>query len=139
MSLSQHFEKLGAKLANNRWSWGSVRNDGVIFLRVWQDEIQTIDGKTFVRVTNNAKYFGQEGNPGFRERLEHVELLRGGATGYLIVCTAKNPKSVPREIKSFDRRIVRLAGEMRSISGDYFVSFADALECSTIKVKAEDN
>jgi hypothetical protein len=36
------FEKLGAPLKNTVWSWGGVRADGAIFLRVWEDEKRKI-------------------------------------------------------------------------------------------------
>ena len=38
MSQTNLFAKLGAPLANPRWSWGAIRTtDGAVFSRVWQD------------------------------------------------------------------------------------------------------
>ncbi len=37
MSITAMFENLGAPLANSRWSWGGVRQDGAVVLRVWQN------------------------------------------------------------------------------------------------------
>jgi hypothetical protein len=38
MSLSALFARKGAPLHNVRYSWGGVRADGTVILRVWQDE-----------------------------------------------------------------------------------------------------
>jgi hypothetical protein len=56
MSLSTFFTKLGAPLANVRWSWGSVRPDGSVVLRVWQDRTKKLDDKLCVQLTHLEKY-----------------------------------------------------------------------------------
>lgn len=81
MNLTELFAYLGARLANNRWSWGAVRQaDGAVFLRVWQDEWQRVDGLCAVRITDNRNFADVPDNLGYAERLRHIDLLRGGGT-----------------------------------------------------------
>jgi hypothetical protein len=37
--ITRFFDDLGAPLTNMQWSWGAVRSDGAVFVRVWEDEI----------------------------------------------------------------------------------------------------
>ena len=56
-SPSAMFKRLGAPLHNVQWSWGAVRADGSVFLRVWQDETRkTEDGRRFIRLVNHRAY-----------------------------------------------------------------------------------
>ena len=81
MSQTNLFAKLGAPLANPRWSWGAIRTtDGVVFLRVWQDRTRRHDGARFVQVTHAEKFKDNPDNLGYRERLRHVERIREGAS-----------------------------------------------------------
>jgi hypothetical protein len=50
------FKKLGAVLANSRWSWGAARSDGVVFLRVWHDRIKEEGAKRYAQVTHINSY-----------------------------------------------------------------------------------
>ena len=51
MTQEDLFATLGAPLANVRWSWGAVRPaDGAVILRVWKDNVQTHDGREYVRI-----------------------------------------------------------------------------------------
>jgi len=88
MSLSSLFNRLGAPLHNNRWSWGAVRaNDGSVFLRVWQDESKVINGKRFMRITANEYFQNNDpNNLGYQERLKHIQQIQTGAKSYMIVC-----------------------------------------------------
>ncbi|KAB0520533.1 hypothetical protein F7R20_27610 [Pseudomonas brassicacearum subsp. brassicacearum] len=42
-SITQFFAALKAPLHMMRRSWGAVRDDGAVFLRVWQDRCETHD------------------------------------------------------------------------------------------------
>ena len=129
MSLTQHFQKLGAPLKNSRWSWGSVReSDGVIFLRVWQDQKIRIDDKTYMLATHNAAYAGNESSPGYKERLAHLELAREGTKVYMIMCIVKDPDAVPRSVKSFIEDDVFLGGEVIEHEGDSWIEQAGRLD-----------
>ena len=129
MTLTQHFAKLGAPLSNSRWSWGSVRqSDETIFLRVWQDQKIRIDGKSYMLVTHHAAYVGNESSPGYRERLRHVDLARNGSKVYMVICIAKDPDAVPREIGSFIKDDVFLGGEIIDHEGDTWIEQAGRVE-----------
>ena len=125
MSLTAHFAKLGAPLRNSRWSWGSVReSDGAVFLRVWQDEKVKIDGRTFMMVTHHAAYVGNESSPGYRERMQHVELAKSGSTVYMIVCIVRDAEESPRKIDRFIKDDVFIGGEIIDYNGDTWIEQA---------------
>ncbi len=122
MSLTQHFKKLNAPLKNSRWSWGSVReSDGAVFLRVWQDRKIRLNGKSYMMVTHHGAYVGNESSPGYRERLQHVELARKGSKVYMVICIVKDPDVAPREIKSFIKDDVFIGGEIIEHDGDTWI------------------
>jgi len=80
--ISEHFRKLGAPLANIRWSWGSVRaRDDAVFLRVWDDQKIKLGERRFVRLTAYAHFLNKPDDPGWNERLQHVERIKGGGQG----------------------------------------------------------
>lgn len=103
--MGQHavFARLGAPLPH-RSAWGSVRqSDGVVFLAVWQDRIQRINGVLCGRITHHSKRNGGEplADSWLREyeaRLEHVELIRQGRRCFLIINRAKNTKVHTRTV-----------------------------------------
>lgn len=118
MSQAEMFEKLGAPLNNVRWSWGSVRaSDGAVFLRVWQDGTEKIEGKRYIWIS--------EVNPapelGANERLRHVNLVQGGAACYLIMCQAVDTKAAPRAIQSFNNKDVFETGGIVKADGAYWL------------------
>ncbi len=118
LSPSAMFRRVRAPLTNNFWSWGAVRDDGTVFLRVWQDERHASDGKQFIRLINHAAYADNSDNLGYQERLRHLQLIRNGAPTYLILCKAVDIDARPREIASFDEREVVRLGEIIVINGD---------------------
>ena len=115
------FERLGAPLANIRWSWGGVRSDGAVFLRVWQNETQRRDGNLWVQLTHHREFVGNERDLGYQERNHHVELVRAGAPCYMIMCEARDITKVPRVIKSFNERELFVADEFAEHEGDTWV------------------
>jgi len=101
MTLSTFFKSLGAPFVNARWSWGAVRaDDGVLFLRVWEDDVRRIDDAQWVRVAANAQYAGSS-DEGWLERQKHLDSIRGGAKCFLVFVFAKDKTSVPRDVKGF--------------------------------------
>jgi hypothetical protein len=120
MSITAMFEQLGAPLANPRWSWGGVRQDGSVMLRVWQNETKRIDGRTHVQLTHYAEFVGREDNYGYQERLRHVNQIQTGVRCYMVMCEAKEPKAVPRKIKDFDKDVL-VAGALIEHEGDLWV------------------
>jgi hypothetical protein len=120
MTLSDLFAYLGAPLANMRWSWGAVRaTDSAVFLRVWQDEGQKIDGRYFTRISANAYFLANEPkNLGYMERSRHIDLIRGGARSYMIMCRGRDIEGSPREIVGFDDSEVFVGGELIELEGE---------------------
>ena len=122
MTQKDFFAALGAPLANARWSWGSVREDGVVVLRVWQDEVKKRDGSIFVKVAYKPKLQQDDGDPlGHRERLDHVERIRRGATSYLVVCQAVDVDAKPRKVKDFEHECVFCGGQLVKMHGCWWI------------------
>jgi hypothetical protein len=118
MTLSTFFKSLGAPFVNARWSWGAVRpEDGVLFLRVWEDEVQRIDGAQWVRVAANAQYAGSS-DDGWLERVKHLDSIRGGSKCFLVFVFAKDKAAVPRDVKSFLDDAVIEGTEIAEFDGD---------------------
>ena len=129
MSLTQHFKKLGAPLKNSRRSWGAVRaSDNAVFLRVWQDQKIRIDGKSYMMLTHHNAYVGNEGSPGYKERLDHVRLAMAGARVYMTMCIVRDPAETPRKIKSFIEENVFLGGKIVEHEGDSWIEQAGRID-----------
>ena len=123
MSITKHFKKLGAPLKNRVWSWGAISNQSSeIFLRVWQDEIRIIEGKTCVRLTDISK-FGGTSDLGYRERLEHIKGVAQGYKCYLIFCVAKDTSVSPRKISSFIESEIFSTGILLRYEHDFWLQF----------------
>ncbi len=111
MKISTFFENtLGANLVNSRWSWGAFSPDtNRLFLRVWQDHLETADGIQRISLLRS----NWEGtSSGFEERKRHVEMLRNGAEGYGVVCTAKDSSADIRAIGNFDHDSLLKLGQL---------------------------
>lgn len=136
MSQTDIFKSLGAPLVNSRWSWGSVRaNDGMVFLRVWQNETLKIEGRIFILLTDN-EYF-QNNDPknlGYIERLNHVGMVEAGATTYMIMCEPKDVNVTPRSIKSFNSRELFLGGHIAKVNGETWLEMKARVPVENIKL-----
>lgn len=99
MSITALFERLGAPLKNPMWSWGATTPEGLVFLRVWQGETIKKSGKTYVRLSDRAKFEGTK-NLGYEERLRHIQAIRQGASAYCIFCEPVDPAAEPKKIKA---------------------------------------
>ena len=122
MNLSDFFKrKLGAPLGNIRASWGAVRAaDGIVFLRVWQDEVVKRDGGQYVRVAAHSKYPRDSDDFGWNERLRHIDLIRNNAKCYLVMCIAKDVDANPRAVKDFIDDRVFVGGAIKD-NGDTWI------------------
>ena len=125
VTITEFFKRIGAPLANPRWSWGGVAKDGTVILRAWQDGLRTIGDKKYFRLTNHSFFKGSENNHGYQERIRHVDLVASGAACLLVMCLAKDPKAHPREIASFNSNDLFVGGELLSHEGDYWIEFVD--------------
>ncbi len=119
MNPTELFERLGAPLTNVRQSWGSVRKkDGVVFLRVWQDECKTLDGARFALIDLLPEAMSpQHDRWGREERREHIGLIKNGAPVYMVMCLVKDAASEPRNIKSVNSDDVFVGGQIREADG----------------------
>jgi|SRR5438132_7219749 len=140
MTPTDFFDMLGAPLKNVQWSWGARRErDGTVFLRVWQDEIETSNSSQYVRLTNfqKAKKYREQNNRdrlGFRERLEHVELVKNGAKCQLVMCIAVDKEAIPRKIKDFIKDRLFPAGKIVQRNDDWWAELLPSVPVNQVKL-----
>ena len=121
MTISALYRELGATPRNTRWSWGAINPiTKVVFLSVWTDGIKDIEERKFVQVTgpHNIKR-----NPGFRERLTHVDAIQSGQRGFLIFCRPKNIQDHRRSVSTINAdQLFPVIGSME-IDGNLYFEF----------------
>lgn len=120
MSISQFFQNtLGANLKNSRWSWGALNPlTNRVFLRVWKDEIQPSDDGERVMVLRKVP---RRKSNGYSERVNQLALIKEGAEGIGVVCTAVDPKTKDvRIISEFDKGTLLQLGELIDDGGDTY-------------------
>jgi hypothetical protein len=125
MTITDIFRQLGAPLANSRWSWGGVRPDGVVILRVWQDEVKRRDGVNWAQLTHRQEFAAKENDLGYQERNRHVALVLAGAACFLVMCEAKDPGRVPREIRRFNERELFSTGAVAEYADNTWIALAE--------------
>lgn len=110
MNITEFYhEVLGANLRNSRWSWGAydpVSNR--LFLRVWEDQLISQDGREKVHVLWKNPIRDSLGYP---ERVAHLGLMRDGAETFGILCRSDLPTGY-RRIKGFDNSLLLELGEL---------------------------
>lgn len=121
MSLTALFKKINAPLANSRWSWGSVRPDGSIVLRVWQDRKERIDDKLYILIAHKEDSNGSDTSRGYKERLANIEAIKAGAKCLMVMCLAVDTEATPRVIKSFNKKDIFVGGDVLVQDGDTYV------------------
>ena len=134
MSVSRFFsEVLGAPLRNQRWSWGAVHpQTGQIFLRVWEHDIEHDgDGERVSIMWEGAS----KRSSGYQERLEQIELLRGGAGGFGVVCKADGADAgPPRTTRSMDQRVLLRFGKVFEEGSRVFARIVDRVPVDELEV-----
>lgn len=134
MTPTAFFQMLGAPLKNHRWSWGAVRPaDGAIFLRVWEDRTRWFEGVKFVKVTHRASYRGNESNPGYREREEHVRKIARGAPSWLIFGTAVDENARPRKILAYNFSQVFPGGRLIESDGEMWLEVLPGVRVQEVR------
>jgi hypothetical protein len=119
MSIASLFARLGAPLANARWSWGAERPDGAVFLRAWQD-LKFIDEERRIYTQIYTPRPDDSATPlGYQERRRHVSAVRRGAPCYLVMCVARDVNGLKRQIESFDDKDVFAGGEIVETEPDF--------------------
>jgi hypothetical protein len=136
MTLTSLFKYLNAPLTNQRWSWGAARaSDGAVFLRVWQDEVIKSGQRRLARVTANAAFEGNEANPGYAERLRHVDLIRNGAKAYVIMCAAVDVQASPRAIATFNEKEVFVGGNIAETNGEWWLELVSRQPVQSVRAR----
>ncbi|HEX8450876.1 MAG TPA: HNH endonuclease signature motif containing protein [Longimicrobium sp.] len=104
-------EVLGATFTNSRWSWGAIDfATGRLFLRVWKDQLEPIEGREHVMVLRAVP---TTASPGYRERERHLALLEEGVPGYGVVCVARDTDvDAGRTIRSYNDRELLVLGKL---------------------------
>jgi len=130
---TQYFEWLGAPLCNIRWSWGSVRDDGVVFLRAWQDETLKIEGRRYIWVVQHSEFINDPNNLGYQERMRHIDLVRAGAKCYIVMVEADPTKLPTRIIKSYNSDEVFSTGVLRNHEGGDWIELLQRVPASQVR------
>jgi predicted HNH restriction endonuclease len=104
-------ETLGVKIQNPRWSWGAIdEKSNRVFLRIWKDQIRPDRTGQKVQVYWTKR---RNNSNGYKERLEHLQLVRKGAKGFGIMTQAVDPKTeAARKIASFNADALFELGEL---------------------------
>jgi hypothetical protein len=101
------FRAIGAPL-KGVYSWGAVHSNGNVILRVWQDEAEREKelGQYRYRLTCYGKW-DNTNRFQYKEREEHINLIRAGTPGFMIIHISDAPKEKCgfRSIKDCDSRI----------------------------------
>jgi hypothetical protein len=141
MSVSGFFRQLGAPLRNIRWSWGAVRADGTVVLRVWDDFIETINGNRYVMVEYRPKPEPPPKDLGYWERRDHINLIRSGRPCLMVMCTAEDAgRHVPyggsgaRKIVAFDDKRIFVGGDFLEKTDKLMMRIADRKPASAFSV-----
>jgi hypothetical protein len=133
VSITDFFKHLGAPLTNQRWSWGAVRGDKVIFLRVWQGETKKFDGVYCSMVTAHKWFAHDPDNLGHAERLRQVAAIADGARTYMIMCEAEDKNASPRVIAKFNREELFVGGKLRTIDGEQWLEHTRKAQASSLR------
>jgi hypothetical protein len=137
MSLTGLFEELDAPLANNRWSWGAVREqDQAVFLRVWQDGCKKLPefGAGYFAWVANAPYTNN--SLGESERNRHIELIKNGAKAYVIICIDEgHSEGDGRKIDDFDNDSLHVGGIVVEYDNSFFMQLVDRVPTKDVKLK----
>jgi len=103
MNISDYFEKvLEAPLKNIQWSWGA-ENGKAVFLRSWVPEY---DGHRVYVLGDRDDY----GSPGYHERIQHIESIKSGMPGYVVMIEPVDASLDKWTIKRFEEKVYPIKG-----------------------------
>ena len=132
MNINRFFtDTLGAQLKNLRWSWGATDPlNHRVYLRVWRDGIQETARGERIHIARDEP---RRQSNGFAERHAQVDLIRGGAEGYGVVCTAVDPDTTDaRKIAAFDDQFLIRFGRITKEGGDTYAEIVDRVPVDRI-------
>lgn len=114
-SISKFMEKLGAPLLVTRQSWGGVRGDGTIVLRVWQHRRVWHEGQLCMSIDRSDSNEGY----GRRERRGHIARIEAGAPCLMVMQqdTEKNNKRT----EDFNDRELFVGGKLRRVGDEVLI------------------
>ena len=101
-------------------------------MRVWQDETIKQDGHLSARLTYNDTFIDDPDNLGFKERGEHVSLIKAGSKAILVTCKAIDPECSPRSISSFNSRDVFIGSKLNVIDDDYWIQIDELVSVKSL-------
>ena len=135
MSINRFFiETLGANPRNPRWSWGAYDpSTNRVYLRVWKDDELTIASVRHIRV-GRLEPKRETQRPAFNERCRHLDLIRHGAEGFAVVCTAVDPSTDGvRAIASFDSEYLLRLGKFVEKGGLIYARIKGRVPAQSVK------
>lgn len=132
MSQSAFFNKLGAPLKNIQWSWGSVNMDKkTVYMKVWQDEIKQFGDKHFCLIVKDVNSYAPS-NLGFKERMQHIEMIKSGYACYLIMCHYTGDIKNKKRISKVNELSVFKGGEIIEAEGSIWIEYAGRVPVSSL-------
>jgi hypothetical protein len=120
--ITRFFEHdLDAPLGNSMWSWGAD-NGRYVVLRAWQKDFDSKAKR--VKIIGEDWIVGTSPSLGYQERMRHIERLRNGVPGFLVICDGEWDESGQKMvIKSYRDdavfRISAVVSEGSSIHAHY--------------------
>ena len=105
---------LGAKL-RTPYRWGAINDmTNHVFLRVWEDNIESVpDGERILVLPSQPRLPSASYKASFNERCRHIELIRSGAAGFGVLCTAADPETTEaRKMAKFDETTLLQLGSL---------------------------
>ena len=103
MNISEYFERvLEAPLKNRQWSWGA-ENDHAVFLRSWVPEY---DGRRVYVLGDRDDY----GSAGYGERIQHIDSVKSGKRGFVVLIEPADGWPEKRTIKRFEEQVRPIVG-----------------------------
>ena len=112
-------DMIGVTVANRRWSWGGYARDGAVVLVVWKDQIHP-SGRLIAYTPE-----GGEASVGHQERLRHLEEIRGGRPGHLVIAVAVDPGSSPRSVRQVVRLVYPITRVVEELDGSWTVEHGE--------------
>ena len=120
MNISDYFARvLGAPLRNIQWSWGA-ENEKAVFLRSWVPEY---DGRRVYVLGERDDY----GSPGYRERIQHIESIKSGMPGFVVLLEPQDPVAEKWTIKRFEEKVYPIRSFERE-ADEWFAVVDDGVE-----------
>jgi hypothetical protein len=118
MSILSHTEfiekRLNAPMKNIQWSYGAVDSTGVIYLKIWLNEIKNYDGTRYSKVMWPHV---DKKKPGMDERIKHIELIKNGAKAFGLICI-KDEDSEKLKVREYrSEYVIELINEFREEEG----------------------